>query len=157
MNTSTLAFMIALVPAALGANFACAADGAEIIGTGLGMAAGGLLGSQIGKGSGQLVSTGVGMAVGGVIGNSIAKDIDSPTAPAPSAYVPPGEPAPVVYNSYTPNYVAPPAPPPAPPITYVDKNTYCRPYSQEIRIDGQIQESFGTACLQPDGTWRIVQ
>ena len=49
--------------------------------------------------------------------------------------------------------------PPAPPPTYIDQNarTYCRPYSQEIHIDGVPQESYGTACLQEDGTWRIVQ
>jgi surface antigen len=132
----------------------------ELIGTGVGAAVGGLFGSQFGKGSGQLVSTGLGVAVGGAIGNNIGRDMEEQPSAPQDAYVPPsGDQAPIVYNSYAPNYVAPPAPPPAPPTTYVDQNngTYCRPYSQEIRIDGQIQESFGTACLQPDGTWRIVQ
>ncbi|MDD4616100.1 MAG: glycine zipper 2TM domain-containing protein [Alphaproteobacteria bacterium] len=156
MRAPTLAFIVIFSLTTLSVD-AARADSAELIGTGLGMAMGGLVGSQFGKGSGQLVSTGVGVAVGGAIGNSIVQDMEKEPSYAPSTYAPSGEPAPVVFNSYTPNYVAPPAPPPASPTTYVDKDTYCRPYSQEIKIDGQVQESFGTACLQPDGTWRIVQ
>jgi surface antigen len=54
--------------------------------------------------------------------------------------------------------VAPPVPP-SPPLTYVDEESgdYCRDYSQIVRIGGQVQESYGTACLQPDGSWRVVQ
>ncbi len=33
----------------------------------------------------------------------------------------------------------------------------CREYSGTITIDGQEQRSYGTACLQPDGSWRIVR
>jgi len=62
---------------------------------------------------------------------------------------------PLAYSSAAPTYVAPPAPPPI----YIDQNskTYCRPFSQETRIAGHRQETYGTACLQPDGSWRIAQ
>lgn len=33
---------------------------------------------------------------------------------------------------------------------------YCREYEQTIYIDGQPHQGYGTACRQPDGTWRIV-
>lgn len=33
---------------------------------------------------------------------------------------------------------------------------YCREYQQTIRVGGEVQESYGTACREPDGTWRIV-
>ena len=33
---------------------------------------------------------------------------------------------------------------------------YCREFQQEITVGGQRQQSFGTACRQPDGQWRIV-
>jgi surface antigen len=33
---------------------------------------------------------------------------------------------------------------------------YCREFQQTITIGGQQQQSFGTACRQPDGSWRIV-
>ena len=67
------------------------------------------------------------------------------------------EPAPVYYAQprYVANYVAPPVE----PITYVDENSgqYCREYTRQVQIGGRVQESYGTACLQPDGAWRVVQ
>lgn len=33
---------------------------------------------------------------------------------------------------------------------------YCREYTKPVRIGGERQESYGTACRQPDGSWRIV-
>ena len=33
---------------------------------------------------------------------------------------------------------------------------YCREFVQTVRVGGQEQEAFGTACRQPDGTWQIV-
>lgn len=33
---------------------------------------------------------------------------------------------------------------------------YCREYQQTIIVGGQPQQGFGTACRQPDGTWRTV-
>lgn len=32
----------------------------------------------------------------------------------------------------------------------------CREFSVLARVRGQIEETYGTACLQPDGSWRIV-
>lgn len=33
---------------------------------------------------------------------------------------------------------------------------YCREFVHTVRIAGQEQEAFGTACRQPDGTWEVV-
>ena len=33
---------------------------------------------------------------------------------------------------------------------------YCREYSQQIRIGGEIQRAYGTACRNRDGSWEIV-
>src|SRR5262245_27946049 len=33
---------------------------------------------------------------------------------------------------------------------------YCREFEQTVTIGGQPQRSYGTACRQPDGTWRMV-
>lgn len=32
---------------------------------------------------------------------------------------------------------------------------YCREYQQEITIGGEKHQSYGTACRQPDGSWKI--
>ncbi len=32
---------------------------------------------------------------------------------------------------------------------------YCREYQQKVIIGGEPHESYGTACRQPDGSWKI--
>jgi surface antigen len=34
---------------------------------------------------------------------------------------------------------------------------YCREYQQTVSIGGQEQQAYGTACRQPDGSWKIVK
>jgi surface antigen len=34
---------------------------------------------------------------------------------------------------------------------------YCREYEQTVTISGENHQAYGTACRQPDGTWRVVQ
>lgn len=33
---------------------------------------------------------------------------------------------------------------------------YCREYTRTIKVGGEKQVGYGTACMQRDGTWRIV-
>lgn len=33
----------------------------------------------------------------------------------------------------------------------------CREFQQEINIGGKTEKGYGTACLQADGSWKIVQ
>ena len=33
---------------------------------------------------------------------------------------------------------------------------YCREYQQSVTIGGQVETAYGTACRQPDGTWKIT-
>jgi surface antigen len=40
--------------------------------------------------------------------------------------------------------------------TYQSGGTYCREYQQTVTIDGKPQQSHGTACRQPDGSWKIA-
>jgi surface antigen len=39
----------------------------------------------------------------------------------------------------------------------VADGAYCREYQQVVTIGGQPERSYGTACRQPDGSWKIVQ
>lgn len=34
--------------------------------------------------------------------------------------------------------------------------SYCREYTQTVRVGGVLQPSYGTACMQPDGSWEMV-
>jgi hypothetical protein len=62
-------------------------------------------------------------------------------APPPPAYAP-------AYNT---------APPPAPAEQRNVATDNCRDYKHSIMIDGEKQDVFGTACKQPDGSWRVVK
>ncbi len=42
------------------------------------------------------------------------------------------------------------------PMAAQASNGYCREYQQKIRIDGRWVQGYGTACLQPDGSWHAV-
>lgn len=34
---------------------------------------------------------------------------------------------------------------------------YCREYQQKVTIGGQVHQTYGTACQQPDGSWQLAQ
>jgi len=45
-----------------------------------------------------------------------------------------------------------------PTRTYqTSQGQFCREYQQTVVVDGQTQKVYGTACRQPDGSWRVVQ
>lgn len=41
------------------------------------------------------------------------------------------------------------------PGAYIQQQ-YCREYTQNVIVGGVVRQSYGTACMQPDGSWRIV-
>ncbi len=43
------------------------------------------------------------------------------------------------------------------PKTYGSGGSYCREFQHEVIIGGAVQASYGTACLQADGSWKIVK
>lgn len=77
--------------------------------------------------------------------------------PPPAYYYPPPyyyyPPPPVVYAPAPADWTAQPMAAPGPEAP---TGQTCREYQSTVTVGGQVQPSFGTACLQPDGTWRIV-
>ena len=45
---------------------------------------------------------------------------------------------------------------PASPVYQAQDGRYCREYQATIIVNGQPRPSYGTACLEPDGSWHIV-
>ena len=33
---------------------------------------------------------------------------------------------------------------------------YCREYTQTLKIGNALQQAYGTACRQPDGSWQLI-
>lgn len=129
------------------------------VGTVAGAIGGGVLGSTIGRGAGRTAATIGGALIGGMIGNSIGSSLDNAdkaaynsTAQRAMETAPAGQALPwsnpKTGNSGT---FVPAAP-------YQTSNgQYCREYNQTIVVGGQKQSGHGTACREPDGSWKIVE
>lgn len=123
------------------------------LGAAAGAAAGGLLAATTGGHEAAIAS---GVLLGGLLGGALGSALDAQdrkiaaqTAQQSLEYRPSGytsewrNPDTGHYGSFTPTQ------------TYQQAGTYCRDYQQTIYIDGRPQQAQGTACRQPDGTWRI--
>ncbi len=126
----------------------------NLVGTAGGAAAGGLIGSQFGKGSGNTVATIVGVLGGALGGGYIGRSMD----PADRGCVgtslqnaPTNQPVawqnPSSGSSY---WLTPTADLRGP------HGEPCRKYVADAVINGQRQQTEGTACQQPDGNWTPV-
>lgn len=128
-------------------------------GTLIGAAAGGLLGSKFGSGKGKLLGTAIGVLAGAWMGGEIGKSLDaadraamrktSQTAMEKSK------------TGSTTRWANPDSGNQGsitPTKTYqMASGEYCREYQQTVTVGGRTQEAYGTACRQPDGSWRIVK
>lgn len=72
-------------------------------------------------------------------------------APPPVVYAPPPVYAAPVYAAPVLDAV------PASPVYQVPNGAYCREYQSNAVIGGVSRPVFGTACQQPDGSWRAVR
>ena len=130
----------------------------QTLGTGIGAVGGGLLGSQIGKGHGQLWATGAGVLLGALVGSEIGKSLDDADRAAMShaqsqAYTAPvGEP--IAWNNPESGHSGTIV---ATRDGTTSSGRYCREYTQTINIGGQQQQGVGRACQNPDGSWDIVK
>ena len=122
-----------------------------------GAALGGLAGSQIGQGRGQLVAVGAGVLLGGLLGSELGRSLDradqvyaAQTTNAALETNRVGQastwrnPDTGAYGSVTPTR------------TYQTAGQDCREFRHEIFVNGRTETVNGTACRQPDGTWRTV-
>lgn len=113
---------------------------------------GGILGNQVGRGSGRtaaiIAGTMIGAAIGGNIGRSMdetdrmnaAQTLESVRTGVPSAWQNPD-----TGNQYQMT----------PTRTYESSSGPCREYTMDAIIGGRREKVYGTACRQPDGSWRV--
>ncbi|MBI5904059.1 MAG: glycine zipper 2TM domain-containing protein [Deltaproteobacteria bacterium] len=138
----------------------CASMGPkEGAGSVIGGVGGAVIGSQFGGGTGRVVGTAIGAVAGVLIGQEIGKSLDRAdqlemqrTAQYALENNRVDEPRswrnPDSGNSGTVT----------PKRTYkTERGQYCREYQQTVLIGGEERQAYGTACRQPDGTWKIVK
>lgn len=136
----------------------CSGGEKETVGSIIGAGIGGLAGSQVGKGTGQLAAVGVGALIGAMIGGELGRNLDeADRVLAERNYqetletIPTGttttweNPDTGVSGTHTPIHTE-----------QTETGQYCREFQQTITIGGQTEEAYGRACRQPDGTWMIV-
>lgn len=140
------------------------ADNQTLLGGLLGGAAGAGIGAAFGGGKGAAIGGASGLLLGALAGTAIGREKRYDPPPSQGYYAPP--PPPAGYYAPQPPTYAPAyggataySPPPAPPIAAPGpaySANYCRDFTQKIIIDGLERNAYGKACLQPDGSWRIV-
>ncbi|WP_455372475.1 RT0821/Lpp0805 family surface protein [Limibacillus halophilus] len=130
----------------------------QTVGTLAGAAGGAVIGSQIGGGSGQLAAVAVGTLLGGLLGSEIGRQMDErdqllhQQAYQEARSAPIGET--ITWDNPNNGHSG--------SVTPVREGTsssgaYCREFQQTIIVGGKAEEAYGTACQQPDGSWKIVQ
>ncbi|HYH19061.1 MAG TPA: RT0821/Lpp0805 family surface protein [Azospirillum sp.] len=129
----------------------------QTVGTVLGGVAGGLAGSRFGGGAGKLAAVGIGTLLGAALGNAAGSSLDR----ADVAYAQRAEVQ--AYNAPTGSTIRWNNPQNGNWGTYTPtregtgpSGEYCREYQTTFSVGGQIERGTGTACRQPDGTWRVV-
>ena len=114
---------------------------------------GGLIGQQVGDGRGQTAATIIGTLVGSSIGGAIGRSMDDTdrlkvghSLETVRTGVPSTWRNPDTQSQYTVT----------PTRTYEQGGGPCREYSLEAVIGGENERLYGTACRQPDGSWKII-
>ncbi len=131
----------------------------EQLGTVIGAVAGAVIGAQVGKGKGRDAGIALGAVLGSLAGSSVGKSLDR----ADMIFLKQTqhdalEKAPKGTTSAWKNPDSGNAGTITPRKTYqTAQGTYCREFQQTITVGGRSEEGFGTACRQPDGTWKIVK
>ena len=124
----------------------------------LGMAAGGIIGNQVGGGRGQSLATVVGAAAGGAAGGAIGARMDE--ADRMQMRTARSESLESGFTGESSGWSNPDtgnSGQVTPVRTYQNASgQYCREFQQEITIGGKTETGFGTACRQPNGSWQIV-
>ena len=133
------------------------AGGKEVGGMMLGAAAGGLLGAQFGGGSGKILMATVGVIAGGLIGRNVGRKMDKKDkaeAQRAQQYSLDQTRSGQTTSWNNPNSGNSGTYKPA--RTYQNPTgQYCREFEQTVTIGGKTEKAHGTACRQPDGSWRV--
>lgn len=128
----------------------------QIVGTLAGAAAGAVAATNIGKGRGNHAAIAIGTLLGAVMGSEIGASLDradqmymNRTAQYSFETVPTGM-STQWQNPDSGNYGTI-----TPVRTFQSGGGYCREFTQSIYVGGRMQEGYGVACRQPDGSWQF--
>ncbi len=138
---------------------ACITAGAPKQGAGtlLGAVGGALAGSQIGRGRGKIIAVAAGTILGAFVGGKIGHSLDRAdraalaNAQARAHVAPVG--APIRWsNPDSGNHgeILPTR------EGHTEGGRYCREYQTSVVINDSMQQAYGVACRQLDGSWQVI-
>jgi len=121
-----------------------------------GAAAGGLIGAAAGGGATGIIG---GVLLGGLLGGAVGNALDQRDRDlAAQAYQNSLENERTGTTSTWRNPDSGHSGTVTPTRTYESASgQYCREFQQTVTVGGETQQAYGTACRQPDGSWKIVQ
>lgn len=127
----------------------------RLVGAGLGA----LIGSQIGGGKGSTVAIAVGTLAGSMIGAEVGKKLDEADRAKAQEVTQVS-----LENSQTGQTTTWKNPDTGNSGSITPTKTYktsegqnCREFETTVTVDGAEETAYGTACRQPDGSWKIVE
>jgi len=127
----------------------------EAVGGLTGAVVGGVVGHQIGEGKGKDLATIAGAIIGAAVGSNIGRSLDRQDELRAQQALETNRTGEMSQwtNPDTGAQVAV-----VPTRTYENPyGQYCREYQTEVTVGGKVEKAYGTACRQPDGSWKIVQ
>ncbi|HSE76532.1 MAG TPA: RT0821/Lpp0805 family surface protein [Alphaproteobacteria bacterium] len=129
----------------------------ENIGTIVGGVGGAVIGSQIGSGSGQIVAAAAGTLIGAYLGREVGRSLDKADIAAAQQAQERAHTAPVGERIVWSNPETGHSGTVTPTRQGNDNSGHvCREYQTTVTVDGKTERAYGTACRQPDGSWKIV-
>ncbi|OQW93342.1 MAG: hypothetical protein BWK79_11615 [Beggiatoa sp. IS2] len=120
----------------------------------LGGVLGGVAGSQVGGGRGRDVAMVVGTILGAAIGGAVGASMDE-TDKQQTAKALENTPTNQTVSWKNPDTNAEYSV--TPTRTYEQAGTNCRDFATKAVINGKKETVYGTACRQPDGTWKVIK
>jgi len=126
----------------------------RVVGGVIGAATGGYVGSKLGKGDGKLAATAVGTLVGAVIGRAVGEQLaqaENTCFSQTFEHVPDRETIVWRDNRRDAEYRVTPE-----RTIKTASGEYCREYTAKATVDGRPVTRHGTACRQPDGSWKLI-
>jgi surface antigen len=136
---------------------ACAQAGPKTaIGAAGGAAAGGLIGAAAGGGTEGIIG---GVLLGGLLGGAVGNALDQRDREYANRTTHQSlETSRTGTTSTWQNPDSGHSGSVTPTRTYEAANgQYCREFQQTVTVGGQTEQAYGTACRQPDGSWKIVR
>ncbi|HEY4135051.1 MAG TPA: RT0821/Lpp0805 family surface protein [Alphaproteobacteria bacterium] len=124
----------------------------------LGGIGGAVAGAQFGQGSGQIAAAAVGTLLGALVGSEVGRSLDKADMTYANQANQQAQSAPIGQNIQWSNPQSGNYGTITPVREGTDSSTgaYCREFQQTVTIGGKAESAYGTACRQPDGTWKVV-